>query len=354
MYRGDKSPRVRADVVRILNAMEEEMSRGEVASTADVKVGTEFTFTRPSLHELKLNETYGDDKEGKAAAKKQKGLGDHAAALIYDWSEAVKRKVPKTHTVTVTTVKAKDNTQRAKKFEYRLVGQANVIWYWVLDMDDGCLETQTEPSSLTTLKSAAVKRIIEEDIFGVARDSMKLAPHAEIGGGHISLDAETLVASSSTMLIDLVSTLQSRSSQWQKFFNDPDTLNAPWMNEQLLDGESALDAYNTRLLELRRKVTNGQVSRQQVIQALLDFNTSVENARALELSTSEDPRETTAAAHVKGDPQHYQAINLEHLTKGNGEARIELRRIAAQKNYDDLIAQLEFIYSKFVDTARID
>jgi hypothetical protein len=95
-------------------------------------------------------------------------------------------------------------------------------------------------------------------------------------------------------------------------------------------------------------------SREQVVTALLDFNTTVENAQALELAKSKDVRETTAAAHVKGDPQRYQAINLEHVQEEGGGARIELRRVAAQKSYEELISQLEFVYKTFVEPARID
>jgi|GEM_PF-6598546 len=342
----------RREMIRILNAMEEELSREAVSETGDILVGTEFTFTRPELHRLKLNEHYGDDEEGKKQKEAQEQINAKAVTYIYDWSEKVKKKnVGSGLRLSVTPTKAKDTSMNAKRFEYH--DQTDkLVWYWVLDMDDGCLETQTQPSSTNKLAEADIGKIIQEHIFDVAKDEgLGLAPHETIGGGHISLDVGTMVGGSATLLIDLLGTLQSKAGYWQKIFADPDSLNAPWVEEQLLKGENSVSSYQALLQDLRVKATKGEIDQPKVVDMLKEFNAKLENPTATALSQG-TKEEKQAASHVRSEPQHYQAVNIEHVQKGGGEARLELRRINAQKSYAELMDQLSFILKEFIQESR--
>ncbi len=349
-YRNDRKVETLIELVRLLNVAEEKVAQQGVAPVEDILIGTEFTFTTELLHGLKLGETYDEqDEEEKKEKQRQTDLQGDAAELIYTFAEAVKKaELPEGLHLTVSSAKAKNGQMVARRFEYHDQDEA-LVWYWVLDMDDGCLETQTRPTSYRGLAKKNVGTIIDQHIFGVA-GSLGLAPHADIGGGHLSLDVRTMVGSSGLLLVSLLENLETQAGLWQKFFQDPDSVNAPWMSELLLGEETGVGPYLETLRELGDRVEKGNLDIGGAVGRLRALSESMENPEVTKIS-KQGKEGKKYAQNVNSAPEHYRAVNTEHLDSGGGGARLELRRIKAQEGYGQLMEQIEFVL-KLIDDSR--
>ncbi|MBL9003681.1 MAG: DUF4157 domain-containing protein [Myxococcales bacterium] len=359
------------EVIRVLNQMEEATMRAQVVSVENIKFGTEFTFTDEHkqktnnkkyednrlIAKLRLNEVIANKDESKDDP--QKPYQDEANRLLKAWKSDVNLcQIPNLN-VNITDVVGKDQSGNinAARFEYhRNSNNSNnansnpLVWYWILDLDDGCFETQTMPSSITELSQPEQKDIIEKHIFGVAQ-KLGLKPDPKIGGGHISVDVASSVGGSPVMLIDLLHTLETGYNEWQGFFKDQDRQNAPWMIEQNTNEADTAQMYLGALAEIKEGVEKGNLDMKMMVDELSKFIKQVKNPEVEKLKKSQNRNIRDAAQHLADEPVHNQAVNIEHVTDPGGQARIELRRISAQNSYQELMKQLDFI-SKLIEESR--
>jgi hypothetical protein len=326
-------------IVRLLNTMEQEKltgaitsastsdnyANGEEAPQLDIKVGTEFTFCNDDLRGVKV----GQDSE------------KTAYPFMTAWANKVLAgSQPPAHAQAAQS-KSKDKS-KAITFTYDL-GQGKT-WNWTLDVDNGCLETQTQPSSGPELRAA--QKIIERDIFGAAK-AVGCVPDTSTlgGGGHISLDAQTTFGGSAEVMLATLAELQNNYQAWQKMFGDQDALNAPWLDEMKHGKTNALAVFTPQVEALLKGVERGEVDFGTAASQLKQFNQGLKNPQAEELRKSAKNADKAAGNNVASDPNHYQAVNVEHLDNADASARIELRRIPAQTGGDNLFEHIDFIFN---------
>lgn len=359
-----KSPEQIGLLVRAVNAMEENIKTKAAAKveSGDIPLGTEFTFVRSDI--VKLDPSNIDGKKASAA---QKTAYRVAKGLIDQWKGRVQ--AVRKDTVRVRMTGGKAGINAAAKFTYSEVSGGE--WYWVLDIDAACLETQTMKTSSVALQEHGsglnVKDIIKDDIFAVARE-LKLAPSRRLastsdpktgedlagGGGHISIDAAKAFGGSVTILIDLLERLQTDAETWQHRFetsydmdgssekaNDP---NSPWMKDLTLNGPErmkALESYLDELQEIRSDAQGGRLDFAGALSRLTAFN------RLLTENFPVPPKDSQGkdlqGAALDKHLMHYQAINIEHAGNPDESARLELRDIPAQDSFDRLLADVSRI-----------
>ncbi len=294
-----------------------------------VKIGTEFTFSSDSTRNQKIETAQ-----------------TWAKPLIENWKNYVTSNSHFKENLVVT----QKNSGKCKvccKFTYSLkVG----VWWWVLDCDEGCIETQTCPSTLSRLCTDEVKQIIKEDIFKVAY-LMTLEPDVTLrgGGGHLSFDVFDLFGECIFLKFLEFFHNNETSSKWDAFFGYPieDYYNANWW--------SALECCEQRLTGTEFVNNLLKVCREKYLDSFLFFSSpppfkslafvQTELKRLSIPTVKADNLPTNILSCVNQARLHYQAVNLSHVFKPQG--RIEFRRISAQKNYEELIGQISFIFEKF-------
>jgi hypothetical protein len=320
-------PKLR-EIIRSLNVIENDFRTHEIAYRdveSTVKIGTEFTFTNALLGTLPM--------------KKK----EESAPLIDNWVALVMAKSRWEPTSKKAQGKVK-YPDKATTFEYRL--KDGTAWSWTLDFDEACLETQTEPITSQEL-FGEIGEIIDTHIFGSAT-KLGLVPGG--GGGHISLDAATMFDGSGEHFLSLLLVLQNSAEHWQKFFKtnaEGDVLNAMWIGEGG-QGQKDLKAFNDQAEELLRQVVGGSMDFYAAAQEIQNIHATLPNPVAAEYKKSKDPQKVLTADLVTMEAGHYHAANVEHLTPEEaqaGSARLELRRIDAQKNVADLQKHLSFIFA---------
>jgi len=311
--------------VRALNVLEQDTAadaRLETDLVMEVKVGTEFTFTN---EEIRKADT-GDEKN-------------------------------------------------AVKFIYDLGG--GKTWWWALDIDPGCLETQTAPASKVELD--AVKHIIARHIFAKLPElGLEVDRSAQGGGGHISLDMATLFGTSAELLLTVLTQLQSNIADWNEHFDYVDAPNSPWLADQGFATDPGKGggqrAFATLVAGLQQQLAAGEIATDEVAVRLNTFHTQLVNLWATQTKDKPAPKkgagkgaaakfasdknawdkEQERADNVIANPQHYQAVNVEHLapTVKASKRRIELRAIGAQGSYEDLVADLRYLYARIEQARR--
>lgn len=269
-----------------------------VATADEAMIGTEFTFTKPSLHELKIG------KDSSALAEAEILIGKWPLASGYQPVISKPSKATK--------------SPKARMFTYQ-IGDLKRSWWWVLDVDDGCIETQTAPISMKDLNaSGIIKHIIEKDIFSGAEKS-GLAPDALVGGGHISLDRATTFGESGLSLRNFIVEYTNLAGQWQQL--DKDFVNAPLIQELPIP------------------------HRQAFIQVIQDFDTAYNGPIHQKWSLDKLANELVTRVftfgrteEMRGVEEHYQATNLEHMQdQETDKRRLEMRRFPAQQSLNDLL-----------------
>jgi hypothetical protein len=335
------------NIVQLMNVMERDAQAGKMSARAagteeddasDVKIGTEFTFTTKALEQLSM-----DHKQA-------------ADPFMQKWTSFVSAQAhlkPKVENATGGSVKY---PKFAKTFTYTLSNKAT--WWWRLDIDEACLETQTQPSTLAQFQSkhGEIRKIIDRDIFGAAR-AVGLVPGG--GGGHISIDSATTFGGSGEQMLVLLRQLQEKSDLWDKNFGqttEGDKLNSAWIGEM-----TPLKPFLAETERLLSAVIVGELDMFGAVRALMDFNTKLKNPVAENFKTGKAGKTSQEKAALKKagtavarEPHHYQAVNIEHLDEKEAKEsrRLELRRIGSQKDAAELVEHIEFIF-KLVNEARL-
>jgi hypothetical protein len=107
---------------------------------------------------------------------------------------------------------------------------------------------------------------------------------------------------------------------------EADVKNAPWLQDQEKKADAQADVmadYRAMINDLLDRVRKGQyASVVPLTDRLIAFNRLLTNPSVPE----EEKTETEAPDNIS----HYQAVNVEHLAKGEGASRLELRDIPAQ------------------------
>jgi hypothetical protein len=345
--------------VRTLNVLEQDTitkAVGQRALAGTVDVGTEFTFTNPAIRKVKP------------------GVSDTAAVnMIKAWRKLVEEDTKIKPPPAVKSVKGKADkagenaVKNAVEFTYT---RGNRTWWWVLDMDPACLETQTKPSTQTELNEWA--GVMQAHIFGFATQlGLEVDASAKGGGGHISLDLATLFGGSPDILLGVLSALQNDVAGWAQQFAYDDAPNSPWLREQGTSTNKAkgqaLTAYIALVTNLQQQINTGGITFEDVTRRLRDFHATTVNLWAddiIETHKTASPKEKKLdeykeqhqnALNVTANPSHYQAVNIEHITPDTDatKRRMELRAIGAQASPERLGRDLNYIYA-LIDEVRRD
>ena len=356
--------------VRALNVLEQDTAADARLATepvSEVKVGTEFTFTNDEIRKTDPGVT---DAAAKAMVGRWRRLVAQDKALV---PQEIKDKKGKAD---------KGGEKNAVKFIYDL-GDGKT-WWWALDIDPGCLETQTAPA--TKLELDVVKHIIARHIFGKLPElGLIVDRSAHGGGGHISLDMATLFGKSAELLLTVLTQLQAAAStqqvnvvNWNDQFNYVDAPNSPWLADQGFSTDPGRGggqrAFAALVARLQQELAAGEIATDEVAIQLNTFHTQLVNLWATQTKARPAPKKGTgrgAAAKFAADknawdkeqeradnvlahPEHYQAVNVEHLapTVKASKRRIELRAIGAQGSYENLVEDLRYIYARIAQARK--
>ncbi|MFI6896419.1 DUF4157 domain-containing protein [Streptomyces sp. NPDC050256] len=335
-------------MVRRLNIMEQECATaakvGEAPGSAvpmpGSVVGTEFTFTDSTL-----NGTAGGNPlrvdigglTGKADARARSAI-TYAKSKMTAWTRLVQNaRVPQGFTLTVTDTTVKE--QDAKRFTYT---NGSTQWWWEITMDDACLETRTDPTSVSGLAAAHVKFILRNHIFALA-DSCGLHVDQSIagGGGHISIDSASTFGGSIELLVQSMRQWEEAWDSWVDRFGklprEKDVVNAPWTGD-LPDSARHLREVNDLLDAILKDALDGNINLAGAIRQLQDHMV------ALPLHTQATANLREKVADHPEDRLHYQAVNLEHMNDATeAHRRVEFRDIQAQNSYEQLLDDLRHI-----------
>ena len=360
----------KADQARV----QETIRIKSVGNVEDILFGTEFTFTDTVLGKLVVPSRSELAKWAKGAepakatkgskgvkgAKGAKEADDPAAVYAYAlakierWAGLVKKTtLPEgAKLVDITTVEGK--SPAAKTFKYELTTWKNDqpvtdYWYWTLDVDDACLETQTQPSTAGQLNAPMIRTIITDHIFKIATENIGLEVDQSVrgGGGHISIDSATTFGGSATLFLAFYKVLQESAETWaesihgNKVKEQYDTVNAPWLKDLKPGSDrSATDGYElfTQTYKTQSaKALRGEISIEKAAQEIVALARKLKNPAA-----TGQPKDRLV--NLEANAQHYQAVNVEHIADEDPtRRRLELRDVPAQKDLDELVRQLTFI-----------
>ena len=351
----DVDAQVLAELVRYTNLLEEQ-NRTEKAARSDIgatKFGTEFTFTDPVLQGLTT--TSGkkpkkipslrmvNAKETATEREDQAEVSRHAGKIMRDWETLVmKHPIKGVPTPPRTSIPpgAKAGPGNGIQFNYQ---KDKTTWYWILDIDNACLETQTMPTTLAGIDQDWVSQVIDQHIFALAA-AAGVVPDTTVSGGsgHISVDMETAFGGSVTLFAQTLEALQHNVGAWDRDFHRTaqegyDKKNSPWLKDLTIKESHAnsLEGYGKVIKDILDEAAAGRLDMAGATGRLVDFNTSLENA--LLVNGSKDDRE------MLSEMGHNQAVNIEHVAEGDGRARLELRDIPAQTGLRRLQEDLKAI-----------
>lgn len=362
-------PSALQQLARTVNAIEQEFCTREladrpvsIAGLNDVMFGTEFTFTHNALRRLRLGDALDKAaeqffKEWRKAAEswhprpQVSGPTPRAAANKPGLSSARpksrrareqgKSEGSQGDVQTASTPGGKSKHRTV--FTYTL--RDGETWWWALDVDHGCLETQTQKSTAKQLGGREIGHIIAEHIFKHAGEhGLEVDTSPAGGGGHISVDVTTAFGGSAELFLATVLELQNNVRVWQEQFHDDDVTNAPWLEELKLDGIEALAPFQGQVQCLLEEVTAGNCDLDRAVRELRVFNKRLSRPD-LKKGDKRDKKSNSDIDNIKGQSDHYQAVNIEHVVdaKRPEERRLELRRIPAQTDHKKLMADLNYI-----------
>lgn len=208
--------------------------------------------------------------------------------------------------------------------------------YWTInfDLDPNCIEIQAQPATYDFY--SRYNLIIGELLF--YGKSCSPYPDAKMGGGgHISLDLATAFENNPQYLknfLVLYAVLGNNAKCSNMILRKcQDVMNAPFMNE--------IDELNDfiRVITEFNRLTPAEATMERLVH---DINTQVYTKAHDSLREMNVP-----ATHYP----HYQAVNLENVIVQNptpermAQRRVELRRFEAQENIDELLQELNEVYS---------
>ena len=292
-----------------------------------MKFGTEFTFTQPAIEALDTEKW--DDVYAKAVE------------LIEIWVKEVDR-LKKTYTLDISRSQLSggaDKGAHGAKFTYTL--PSGSTWWWNLDIDYACLETQAQPTTYNQATGAwennkdnsTINAIIRDHIFGAAQ-SIGVRSDAKIGGGHLSLDRATTFGDNARFFRNFLVLYVNEHIQWGQ--EDVDAVNAPMIADLTSDGKKA---FKQEIVSFDTRYANpgpNPMSIDDIVRGLKDKVFIKKHFR-------QDPENEQAKKKRNEQPAHYHATNVEHMTQQTPpkERRLEMRRFDAQTCIDDLQVDME-------------
>jgi Domain of unknown function (DUF4157) len=335
-------------LVRMANVLEQEAATESAtredpksAPLAHVRIGTEFTFSNQQLRLLRLDLDTIKDRKQKADAQR---VLTAAESAISNWTgyvlghELPNLKVEKKPATGTKSAKAVTFVYTSAKGDFE--------WDWTLDLDEGCLETQTKPTTVAGLKEHTVQNILDQHVFGAADQlGLKADTTTSGGGGHISVDATTAFGGSAELFTETVRTLEEGYEEWRAYLGErdrgqTDKTNAQWLNDL---PHSEVQRITGLLADVKNDALAG---RADVASAAVRLRDQI---KSLPVSAQAAPERQDHIAEER-NRAHYQAVNIEHMSDENeGSRRVELRDVPAQRGTKDLQSDLDEITRQFSD-----
>jgi hypothetical protein len=237
--------------------------------------------------------------------------------------------------------------QQAATFTYTL--PSGRIWWWKADIDYGCIETQAEPATRAVTggegdnDAVAINAIITTHIFSLAT-SLHVSPHAEVGGGHLSLDRRTTFGDNARWLRNFLVLYANDPNRWRA--EDIDAFNAPMIAELKPAGRTA---FRAAIVKFDTKWNNPP--QMTITDFVNELKTNV--FKAAHFADPESDEQAAADDKRKGQPAHYQATNVEHVTDPTAaKQRIEMRRFDAQTGLEDLLDNIDALVTLATECRR--
>ncbi|MEH2362942.1 eCIS core domain-containing protein [Nostoc sp.] len=312
----------------------------------EVKFGTEFTFTREDIKDLTT-----DNKNSESMKIAESLIESWAGKIKTHNGKPVDKKTPPTEG------NLQPKSKKSIQFIYNL--KQGGKWWWALDIDNGCLETQTKPMTYEDA-SGEIKTIIDKHIFALA-GQMKLRADDLIGSGHITLDASTTFKDDARTLRNFLVSYHSDFEKWSKY--DKDASNAPMMEELSedvrIEFKAVIDEVDRKILSQKtpgkgKGKQEAEMTQTELVDKLLKvfrlkkayvtgWENEIDSLKGKRKKGKGKDTEPTLAENVRDNRAHYQALNLENMNKEAGTNRLEMRRFAAQENSEKLEEEMKEI-----------
>lgn len=314
----------------------------------EVKFGTELTFTSASIYGVRPASSSGQ-QNSKAFA--------NAESLISEWQKRVETHLSASRDgveISKEFVNGKLGKGKVARYNYKKKGAE--IWWWQLDIDYECIELQTRPSSLMEIRG--VKIPIERDIFTTAAD-LGLAADPKIGGGHISVDSKTAFQDIADIFVQVLINCEVQRDRWDARFGTnlrEWQISSAWIHE-LHENENtkmpAINSFKNILCEIYYSLDR-DICSAAIRLAVPSFHNQVLEEASANIKDIDEKFQATYLSDlrdIRRDFLHNRAVNIEHMRASGPEARVEFRRIKAQKDFNTLIDDIKYIYD-IIEEAR--
>lgn len=332
---------------------QEYCGKEELLIKENVLIGTEFTFHHKDFY-FDLNDLEKNNP--------RKGI-DVGNRIIAGWTGNLLETYSNQKSLSHLKITARNTRQGKKKFKdaaYSAVEiefciedpiqERNINWKVNFDLDPVCIELQTQPMPYWFFQQYGfcVHELLFQHIskYGLVADKSL----ATGGGGHISLDAAAAFSGNAVYLRNFL-VLYTCEAKKEAF---KDSLTEE-QKEQL--AKSFLTERQRQLLIASQDMTNAPFLFEPIDEWLPFQNLVSElDRRPMDITqfvkgmnekvyinvTDELERLLGGAGKVTAeDGQHYQAVNLEHVSD---QGRIEMRRFDAQESINELLEQLDVLF----------
>jgi hypothetical protein len=304
-----------------------------------VTIGNEFTFTNAILAEtIKKEDVY-------------KAMSSKYEQIRKLWLEKMNQKKETLKNLGLDFI-SKDEKQFASKTDqmrkqtyifHRIDPQSKKeteIWRYEFTADQAVVEIITSPVVASEIYKGDIGVFMDEFIFDIAKQC-GLMPHVLDdgilieGGGHVNI-GESFFDSKSKNNISPAKLLKEFMKKFYADYEfwatrDEDSKNSPFLREYSTpkDEKTKKKEKEKKAESIAERFSNIEFSDKESVESLADKLIN----KVFTESLVED--------NTKGKA-HYQALNVEHLaTKEHKESRrLEVRRIRAQANRQELIQQL--------------
>lgn len=332
---------------------QEYCGKEELLIKENVLIGTEFTFHHKDFY-FDLNDLEKNNP--------RKGI-DVGNRIIAGWTGNLVETYNNRKSLSYLKITAKNTRQGKKKFKdaaYSAVEiefciedpvQKRVInWKVNFDLDPVCIELQTQPMPYWFFQEYGfcVHELLFQHIseYGLVADKSL----ATGGGGHISLDAAAAFSGNAVYLRNflVLYTCEAKKEAFKDFLTEE-------QKEQL--AKSFLTERQRQLLIASQDMTNAPFLFEPIDEWLPFQNLVSElDRRPMDITQFVKGMNEKVYIHVTEeleyllggagkvtaeDGQHYQAVNLEHVSD---QGRIEMRRFDAQESINELLEQLDVLF----------
>lgn len=291
------------------------------SSIANVLVGNEFTFVDPFLSGLSPVTPKKGEEVKDAVHRVMKGPYNDAAGRWFNQMTA--KGIP--------PVEDKVN-DGMRYLTYRFAGDRyGVDWEYNVTPDQLCVEVITTKAKVSEVFAGPVADLMDEYLFAVA-NSANLTAHETIGGGHINIDEATAFGAdprrAAQQLAVFMTEFYKDSAYWGSI--DPDKTNAPFPSEINKGGPVGKGKVQPTKAEDLEKV-------------IREFKAGTIADLADKLI--KDVFSVSLVGDGRDAPK-FQALNVKNLSTEQTDQdlrRIEVRRVPAQKDRENLIEHLQKI-----------